>query len=106
MLRSLLAVTFICGLLFLLGQVYAWGQLVEASIFLVGNSSESFVYVLSGIHGLHIVSALIFLLVVWLGAGKRSDRTINLIQLELCVTYWHFLGGLWLYLCVFLTVYR
>ena len=106
MLRSLLAVTFICGLLFLLGQVYAWGQLVEASIFLVGNPSESFVYVLSGLHGLHIVSALIFLLVVWLGAGKRSDRSINLIQLELCVTYWHFLGGLWLYLFVFLTVYR
>lgn len=104
--RRLLGLTFILGILFLIGQVYAWGQLVDAAIYLVGNPSESFVYVLSGLHALHIVSALIFLGVVWLGVGNAVDGKVNLPKMELCVTYWHFLGGLWLYLFVFLTVYR
>lgn len=104
--RDLLALTFFLGLLFLIGQFYAWGQMVDANIYLVGNPSESFVYVLSGLHGLHIVSALIFLILVWSRAGYAVDGKVNLVQLELCVTYWHFLGGLWLYLFVFLTVYR
>jgi len=104
--RDLLSVTLLFGLLFLVGQLYAWGQLVDASIYLVGNPSESFVYVLSGLHALHIISALIFLLVVWLAAGRRTDGKVNLVQLELCVTYWHFLGGLWLYLFVFMIIYR
>jgi len=104
--RNLLGLSFLLGVVFLIGQFYAWKQLVAASIYLVGNPSESFVYVLSGLHGLHIVSALIFLAVVWAAAGKVRYGEFNLNQLELCVTYWHFLGGLWLYLFLFLMLYR
>ena len=104
--KMLLSVTFLFGTLFLVGQFYAWKQLVAASIYLVGNPSESFVYVLSGLHGLHIVSALIYLAIVWASASRVIDGKFNHFQLELCVTYWHFLGGLWLYLFVFLMLYR
>jgi cytochrome c oxidase subunit 3 len=101
-----LSFTALLGVLFLIGQFYAWGQLVASNVYFVGNPSESFVYVLSGLHGLHLVSALIFLLIVWRAASKPKEPAAGLTQLEMCVTYWHFLGGLWLYLFAFLSLYR
>ena len=66
------------------------------------NASESFLYVITGLHALHIISAIVFLLVV-LGYAFRNDiHSKNLLRLELCTTYWHFLGLLWVYLYVFL----
>lgn len=99
-------ITAILGLAFLIGQFYAWGQLVASDVYFVGNPSESFVYVLSGLHGLHLVSAVIFLLIVWNSARQGRIGSGSLAQIEMCVTYWHFLGGLWLYLFVFLSYYR
>lgn len=98
--------TVILGIGFLIGQFYGWKQLIVASIYLVGNPSESFVYLLSGLHGLHVVSAVIFLLVVWRSAVAGRIRPDNMAQMEMCLTYWHFLGGLWLYLFGFLLLYR
>ncbi|MFM7728918.1 MAG: cytochrome c oxidase subunit 3, partial [Flavobacteriales bacterium] len=62
--------------------------------------------ILSGLHGVHVVSAVVFLLFVWVSVSRRKVHAGNMAQMEMCVTYWHFLGGLWLYLFVFLTVYR
>jgi cytochrome c oxidase subunit III len=91
---------------FLVGQFKAWGQLVSESIHWVGNPSGSFVYVITGFHGLHIVSAVIFLLIVLNSTFKYKIHSKNMAQLEMCTTYWHFLGGLWLYLFVFLLLNR
>ncbi len=101
-----ISATVVLGLVFLLGQFYAWKQLVQSDIYFVGNPSESFVYVLSGLHGLHLVSALIFLLIVWRAVNKGLTPLKGQTQIEMCVTYWHFLGGLWLYLFAFLSLYR
>lgn len=104
--KGWVTVTAILGLFFLIGQFYAWGQLVASDVYFVGNPSESFVYVLSGLHGLHLISAVIFLLIVWNSARLGTIGSGNLARIEMCVTYWHFLGGLWLYLFVFLSYYR
>ena len=101
-----ISATVVLGLVFLLGQFYAWKQLVQSDVYFVGNPSESFVYVLSGLHGLHLVSALIFLLIVWRAVNKGLTPLKGQTQIEMCVTYWHFLGGLWLYLFAFLSLYR
>lgn len=98
--------TAVLGLVFLVGQVFAWGQLIDISIHMVGNPSGSFVYVLTGLHGLHLISAIIFLLIVYQSARKLRVRSGNLAQMEMCTTYWHFLSGLWVYLFVFLLLYR
>lgn len=104
--QTWVTITAILGLLFLTGQFYAWGQLVASDVYFVGNPSESFVYVLSGLHGLHLISAVIFLLIVWNSARRGTIGQGNLARIEMCVTYWHFLGGLWLYLFLFLSYYR
>ena len=105
-LKNLLALTAVLGIIFLVGQILAWSELVKNSVYLVGNPSGSFVYVITGFHGLHIVSAIIFLLVVLNSAAKKRIGSANMAQMEMCTTYWHFLGGLWVYLFIFLQINR
>jgi cytochrome c oxidase subunit 3 len=100
-------VTAILGALFLVIQIQGWGQLIDNRIhFSGGNPSASFVYVLSGLHGVHLVSAVVFLAIVWNSARQLKIKATNLAQIEMCTTYWHFLGALWLYLFVFLLYFR
>lgn len=104
--RALVIITSILGIIFLIGQVLAWGQLVRNSVYFVGNPSGSFLYVITGFHGLHIVSAVIFLLFVLNSARLNRIHSGNMAQMEMCTTYWHFLGVLWIYLFIFLMINR
>jgi cytochrome c oxidase subunit 3 len=101
--------TAIFGISFLIGQWMAWGKMVEMNYYFTGmggNTSSSFIYVLTGVHGVHLISGVIFLLVVLVSTYRYKVHSKNMVQLEMCATYWHFLGGLWLYLFVFLLLNR
>jgi cytochrome c oxidase subunit III len=102
LLRTAISITFVLGIAFLVMQVLGWSELTRNNVFLVGNPSGSFFYVLSGVHGLHIISALIVLIFAMIAAFKLKIHAKQLNQIEICVTYWHFLDLLWLYLFVFL----
>lgn len=97
-----LIITTVLGVAFLIGQLYAWNALVDHDVFFVGNPSGSFLYVLTGVHGLHLVSGIIFLIIVLTSTLRFKVHAKNLTQIEMCTTYWHFLGGLWIYLFIFL----
>jgi len=98
-----LILTTILGVSFLIGQWLAWGKLVDLNEhFVGGNVSHSFLYVLTGVHGLHILGGLVFLLIVLFSTFKYKVHSRNMIQIELCSTFWHFLDVLWLYLFIFL----
>jgi cytochrome c oxidase subunit 3 len=100
-------ITALLGITFMIIQLMGWNQLTDNRIhFSGGNPSASFVYVLSGLHGVHLVSAVVFLCLVWNSARQLKINAKNLAQIEMCITYWHFLGGLWLYLFVFLLYFR
>jgi cytochrome c oxidase subunit 3 len=101
-----ISVTLVLGIAFLVGQFMAWGQLVDNKIHLVGNPSGSFVYIISGLHGLHIVGGIVFLAIVMASIFKMKVHSNNLLRVEMCATYWHFLDALWLYLFLFLLLYR
>ncbi len=95
--------TTILGFAFLVGQWEAWGVLVDADLFFVGsNISASFLYVITGLHAVHLISGVIFLIIVLISSYKYKVHSKNMTRMEMCVTYWHFLGGLWIYLFVFL----
>lgn len=102
LLRSSISITFVLGIIFLVMQVLGWGELVKNNVHFVGNPSGSFFYVLSGVHGAHIISALIVLIFALVAAFNMKIHAKQLNQMEMCVTYWHFLDLLWLYLFVFL----
>ena len=102
-----LSITTILGIAFVVGQLLAFREMVALKEhFTGGNVSHSFVYVLSGAHGLHLISGVVFLLIVMVSTFKYKVHSKNMNQIEMCATYWHFLGGLWLYLFVFLLLNR
>jgi len=86
------------ALAFLAGQLIAWRQLDAAGYYLTTNSAAAFFYLITGVHGLHILGGLVAL-------GRTMDkawRGLKLDQMrlsvELCATYWHFLLFVWLVL--------
>jgi cytochrome c oxidase subunit 3 len=104
-----LGLTTVLGVIFLAGQWRAWQEMVQMNHYFAGsgsNTSSSFIYVLTGFHGLHIVSGLVFLLLVLIAALRFNVHSRKMLKLEMCSTYWHFLGALWLYLFVFLLLNR
>ncbi len=102
LLRITISITFALGLLFLYMQWQGWQQLVAINVYFVGNPSGSFVYVLSGMHGLHIVSGLVVLAFAFVAAFRLKIHAKSLLQIQICAYYWHFLDILWLYLFAFL----
>ena len=104
--KQALALTLILGLAFLVGQYMSWTQLVERDVYFVGNPSGSFVYVLTGLHAFHLISGIIFLIIVLISAIKHKVHSRNMVRMEMATTYWHFLGALWLYLFLFLVLYH
>lgn len=103
MVKLALSITTVLGVVFLVGQYIAWGQLVDMQVYFVGNPSGTFLYVLTGLHGLHIISGIIFLIIVLALTFKYKVHSKSLLRIEMCATYWHFLGALWLYLFFFLS---
>jgi len=99
-----LAVTGVLGGLFLGGQLAAWRVLGERGYFLAANPHNSFFYVLSGVHGVHLFVGLVWLAVVLVRA-RRLAYTPGEDGLGMFATYWHFLAGLWVYLLLLLFVF-
>ncbi len=101
-----ISITSALGVAFLISQLVVWSDLVADNIYFVGNPSGSFLYVLSGVHGLHLVSGVIFLIIVLISTFRYKVHSKNLTQIQMCASYWHFLDVLWIYLFVFLLIYH
>ena len=101
-LRIGMVLTVVLGIAFLVGQWYSWVALVDREVFFVGNPAGSFLYVMTGMHGLHLISGLLFLIIVLISSFRLKVHAKSLVPMEMATTYWHFLGGLWLYLFMFL----
>jgi cytochrome c oxidase subunit 3 len=101
-----LLITLGLGLAFVFFQFLAWSALVEQKIFITGNPSGSFLYVISGVHVLHVAGGLMALVTVTAKSILEKYSSNNFSGVSLCATYWHFLDVLWIYLFVFLSVIR
>ena len=91
------------ALIFLAGQLLAWRQLSLAGYFVASNPANSFFYLITAVHGLHLMGGLVALgrtiAKVWRGAEVTQVR----LSVELCAIYWHFLLLVWLVLLALLT---
>lgn len=70
------------------------------------NTSASFLYVLSGAHLAHVAIAMIFLLIALIKVFTDRYSVGNTLGMEVTAIFWHFLGGLWIYLFLFLLFIR
>ncbi len=96
--RSWLLAGGLAAAAFLVGQVLAWKQLVAAGYRLATNPADAFFYLITAVHGLHVLGGLAAL--VRTGAKLRRSAGMDELRLgvELCATYWHFLLAVWIVL--------
>lgn len=66
-----------------------------------GNPSESFLFVIAGLHLLHILGGVVALAVVYIRARWSRVRVYSATGLEIVASYWHFVDLLWIYLFLF-----
>ena len=104
--RQLMTATIIAGILFMVLQLIGFNQLIQREITLTGNVSFSFLYVIVGLHAVHVLGGLIALLVLFIKAFRSNIRSYNSTPLEVMSTYWHFVDILWVYLLIFLLMIR
>jgi cytochrome c oxidase subunit 3 len=94
----------IFSLAFLAGQILAWFDLAAAGYGLASNPANTFFFLLTAAHGLHVLGGLVALArtadKVWRGAALGRVR----LSVELCAVYWHFLLLVWLVLFALLLV--
>jgi len=100
-----ISLTLLLGLLFILSQFLGWSNLYQKGVYAVGNQStqqSSYLYLLTVLHVAHLIGGLISLLVVLVKTIKGKYSSTNFLGVQVSITYWHFLGGLWIYLFLFL----
>jgi cytochrome c oxidase subunit 3 len=131
-LKVAMFITLILGIGFIISQYYAWSELYHNGIVFTGriqdiktdfkyipsgnetaadaadagNVAGSFLYVLTGLHVAHLLVGVIALIVVFSRALIGKYSIVNYNGVKMCAIYWHFLGGLWLYLFFFLLYIR
>jgi cytochrome c oxidase subunit 3 len=93
----------VATLAFLAGQIVAWRELADSGYLLAGSPANSFFYLLSGLHGMHVLGGLVALARTLPGAWGAGSSDRLRLRIELCTTYWHFLLFVWLGLLTLFT---
>jgi cytochrome c oxidase subunit III len=117
--RALITGTLVLGILFGVLQFAGFYQLYhqvqdvlinghveakQATVRLNGNPSESFLFIIAGLHLLHLLGGIVALMIVFFRAFRTNVKIYNATGLEIAATYWHFVDILWIYLFVFFLV--
>ncbi|MGU7811755.1 cytochrome c oxidase subunit 3 [Burkholderia sp. AW49-1] len=91
----------VCGgvlaAVFVIGQLTAWRMLSAAGQTVIANPSNSFLYLLTGLHGLHVLGGLAAWAVT-IAQRRHVDPFRAQRAISLCALYWHFLLAVWLVL--------
>jgi cytochrome c oxidase subunit 3 len=100
-----LEVTVAIGLAFLASQVFALRELAAQGLYLRHNPHSSLFYVLTGVHGIHLLGGMAALSYLLIKASVRPEVVLFDFQRQrgraaAAALYWHFLAGIWL--CLFL----
>ena len=99
--RLLIAVTFLLGTAFVILQVLGFQQLWNQGVQFKGAGAGQFLYVIFGLHAVHVLGGIIVLLVMFIKAFFGKTKSYNTVPVEVAATYWHFVDLLWIYLLVF-----
>ncbi|MBT9392443.1 cytochrome c oxidase subunit III [Hymenobacter sp. NST-14] len=115
-LRRCLGATLLLSSVFAGLQLLGWRELMAQGVFFNGESSGTFVYLISALHVAHLLGGMLFLLTLLLRthyAARDAVRSLVFIrnpyrrlQLRMITLYWHFIDGLWIALfAAFLFLY-
>jgi cytochrome c oxidase subunit 3 len=99
--RLLIAISAVLGVAFVVLQWLGFSWMWQHGVQFKGASQGQFLYIIVGLHALHVIGGIIVLTVMALRAYFSNRRNYNSVPVEIAATYWHFVDALWLYLLVF-----
>jgi len=100
--RVLIATTFAFGVVFVILQWIGFNQLWNEGIQFKGSSGGGqFLYVIAGLHAIHVLGGVIALMIMFIKAFLGRTKLYGSVPVEIMATYWHFVDALWIYLFVF-----
>ena len=113
--RSLLALTLDLGILFAVTQFMGWRTMINQGIVLNKSIAGAFVYIVSGLHLLHVTGGICFLALLLVQAFRRiayvdsfiySVNPPNQLRLRLVTQYWHYVDAMWVFLFLFFLLHQ
>lgn len=104
--KNWLAVTTLLGILFVVLQYFGFKYLWASGITLTRNVSFSFLYIIVGLHALHVMGGVVALIIIYFKSFSTKRKNYDPISIDLMNTYWHFVDLLWIYLLIFLVMIR
>jgi cytochrome c oxidase subunit 3 len=102
--KALITLTAILGVVFMKLQWEGFKDLELRGFALIGpqsNSASSFLFIITGLHMLHVLGGVIALCILFFRAFWIKSSQINIVPVQIVSTYWHFVDILWIYLFVF-----
>ena len=107
--KKLILTTFLLASFFIYFQFKGFGDIIDQGYYFTGAESSittSFLYVLVLLHLAHLFAGMIVLTVVYIQLLRGSYSSSNILGFELAHLFWHFLDILWIYLYLFVLLYR
>ncbi|MCV2491324.1 heme-copper oxidase subunit III [Geodermatophilus sp. YIM 151500] len=102
-LRRWFALTFVMGLVFVLGQAFEYVQLVEEGTSISSSTYGSVFYLTTGFHGLHVIGGLVAFVYVLIRSTMGRFTPAQATSAIVVSYYWHFVDVVWIGL--FATIY-
>jgi cytochrome c oxidase subunit III len=99
--RTLIGVTTILGILFIVLQWMGFTWMWDNGVKFRGAGQGQFLYVIAGLHALHVIGGIIALLIMVSKAFFGKVKSFDAVPVEVISTYWHFVDFLWVYLLIF-----
>jgi len=101
-----LTLTLVLGFVFLAGQWIVWRELQANGFYLSTGPSSSFLYLLTGTHGVHLMGGIVALLAAAAILFWRASSDSRAVVLDVASWYWHFMTVLWIYILCLLEFLR
>lgn len=103
--------TFLLGLAYCILQFYGWKELQQNNIAFTGEVAGTYLYLISGLHALHLVGGMVFAMIALVRVKLKSMDPVKtlifitspyeMLKLKMLNIYWHFMDALWIVLFLF-----
>ena len=102
--RMLMGLTLLLGITFVVFQWIGFNWMWDHGVQLRGASAGQFLYIIAGLHALHVIGGIIVLIIMLLKAFLSRTKSYNTTPVDVAASYWHFVDALWIYLLIFFIV--
>ncbi len=104
--KKWLGVTLLLGLIFSAAQITGWRELQSNNIFFSGHRTGAYLYVISGLHVIHVLGVLIYLVSLLMECHKTSKDVVKhllyatnpyqKVKFKILTDFWHFTDAVWI----------